>query len=744
MKLSFRTILPIILISALLILLNGCIPTTTPTPGATTGGTITGIFETPEACCIANRDHTEGWVPLVNATVSVIDSKDVTHTTKTDSDGKYWLTDVAPGIYYVITACCECEDGEGVYKDVVEEELKEGDTYDAGIADCESSALGLMVDYLLSGDVFVGEDCNDYCNCFDEESQIYALLVTTGVKLRVAAVNLQNPITEPLEKIRANADFQGFVVELCDLLEACCVEPGVTLVPPPGPPPTDPCVGHSAPEITTLLPLQATAGQEYTGTVSATDVDNDALTFSLTLHPTGMSIHPDTGKITWTPGCEQICECLQLAEMGRTEEPNGGCIPNIVTVKVTDACHSAEKTFCIEVTNNEPVLDLKDKEVTAPDTFIYDVSADASDAEGDILNYYLVAPPAGMTIGLTTGVITWAVVCDDADCTSNTFAAAIVPCIPKDYLIEVKVTDACHPDGVVDTFTLTVKPCEYELTVLVNPSGKGTPNGAGTYPQNSIAPISVTDLELEYEFVDWTGDAVLGSTIVNSNTVLMDADKIVTANLRWHEVYEPFCRFAFEDLPILPYAENDWDYNDWVGDVDIKCQYLGEGLEEITFTVTHEHDGAGLDSEVWFKIPANTFSSTGTYVLNGGASTAFDNTIVNDFKFISSVELLSGGETFTLVITFGSPFSFTCSPFVVSDIFGKSIFFQAYLHVLDNPVYGVPDYVASATDPRRLAVPGSWTYPDEGDPIWDDYAKVTGSSSAGPNFNLEDGTWTTP
>ena len=238
MKLSFRTILPIILISALLILLNGCIPTTTPTPGATTGGTITGIFETPEACCIANRDHTEGWVPLVNATVSVIDSKDVTHTTKTDSDGKYWLTDVAPGIYYVITACCECEDGEGVYKDVVEEELKEGDTYDAGIADCESSALGLMVDYLLSGDVFVGEDCNDYCNCFDEESQIYALLVTTGVKLRVAAVNLQNPITEPLEKIRANADFQGFVVELCDFLEACCVEPGVTLVPPPGPPPT--------------------------------------------------------------------------------------------------------------------------------------------------------------------------------------------------------------------------------------------------------------------------------------------------------------------------------------------------------------------------------------------------------------------------------------------------------------------------------------------------------------------------
>jgi len=238
MKLSTKIILPIILISALLILLSGCAPTT-PSPGATTttGGTITGIFETPEACCMGNRDHTEGWVPLVNATVSVIDVKGVTHTTKTDSDGKYWLTDVAPGIYYVITACCECEDGEGVYKDVVEEELKEGDTYDAGIADCESSALGLMVDFLLSGDVFEAEDCNCYCNCFDEESQIYASLVYTGVKLRAAAINLQSIPSKPLDAIRANADFQAFLPELCDLLEACCVEPGVTPVPPPPIPP---------------------------------------------------------------------------------------------------------------------------------------------------------------------------------------------------------------------------------------------------------------------------------------------------------------------------------------------------------------------------------------------------------------------------------------------------------------------------------------------------------------------------
>jgi len=638
MKLSFKILLPMILISALLILLVGCTPTA-PSPGATTttGGTITGIFETPEACCIANRDHTEGWVPLVNATVSVIDSKDVTHTTKTDSDGKYWLTDVAPGIYYVITACCECEDGEGVYKDVLEEALEEGETYDAGIADCESSALGLIIDYLLSGDVFEAEDCNCYCNCFDEESQIYASLVTTGVKLRAAAINLQNIPSKPLDAVRANADFQGFVVELCDLLEACCVEPAAT---PPPPPPPPPCLGHTAPYNIVLDTLEATAGQQYSGTVSADDDDGDTLTFSWTtgfVPPAGMTLDQVTGDITWTPGCDDACDCEQTAQVD---------------------------------------------------------------------------------------VVTFATVVD------------LEPCSP----IKVTVSDDC--DSADAEFCIEVNPCEYLLTVLVNPSGKGTPSGAGTYPQNSTASISVSGLETGYVFVDWTGDTVADPNSA-STTILMDADKTVTANLRWHEVYEPFCRFAFEDLPITPYDANDWDYNDWVGNVDIDCQYYGADLlEKITFTVTHENDGAGRNAEVWFKIPADTFSSLGNYVLNGGSSTAFDDTSDNDFQFISSVEALTVGDEFTLEIVFDTPFSFTCSPFAVSDIFGKGIFFQPYLHVLATSAYDVPNYGANDADPRRLAVPGSWTRPGENIAIWSVYANVNGSSTAGPDFSLEDGTWT--
>jgi hypothetical protein len=440
MKLSTKIFLPILLISALLILLSGCIPTTTPSPGVTTeGGTITGIFEVPEACCYSNRDHTEGWVPLVDATVSVIDSKGVTHTTKTDSDGKYWLTDVAPGIYYVVTACCACEDMEGVYKDVVEE-LKEGETYDAGIADCESTALGLMVDFLLSGDVYVDEDCNYYCNCFDEDSQIYASLVTTGVKLRALAINLQSIPEKPLEEIKANADFQEFVVELCDLLEACCVEPGVTPIPPP-PPPPDPCLGNTAPVVDSLTPLVAVVGTEYSGLAAAHDANvGDTLTFSLVapILP-GMDIDGSTGAISgWTPVCADI--------------------PSVnVIVKITDNCEASDQqTFAITVssTNAAPVI------TSTPGTtaevgvlYTYQIVATDTDCWPDI-TYSLVSGPSGMTFD-GTDTINWTPTCEGAG----------------DNEVTVRATDN-YPESTDQTFTITVPECEpctlLELTIFTN------------------------------------------------------------------------------------------------------------------------------------------------------------------------------------------------------------------------------------------------------------------------------------
>ena len=55
------------------------------------------------------------------------------------------------------------------------------------------------------------------------------------------------------------------------------------------------------PVITSFPGLSVTTGAAYSYTVTATDPDNDAVTFSLVTKPVGMTINETTGVVTWTP-----------------------------------------------------------------------------------------------------------------------------------------------------------------------------------------------------------------------------------------------------------------------------------------------------------------------------------------------------------------------------------------------------------------------------------------------------------
>jgi hypothetical protein len=55
------------------------------------------------------------------------------------------------------------------------------------------------------------------------------------------------------------------------------------------------------PAITSTAVTSATKGQPYSYDVNATDSDGDALVYSLTTKPSGMTINSSTGLITWTP-----------------------------------------------------------------------------------------------------------------------------------------------------------------------------------------------------------------------------------------------------------------------------------------------------------------------------------------------------------------------------------------------------------------------------------------------------------
>ena len=151
MKLSTKIILPIILISALLILLNGCSGTVPDDSPGYTPGSITGRIMVPSQCADCLTDGPclpkgisdfipTHWVSAEEAIVTIIP-----HATLTDEDGYYTLTNVEPGVYYVITATYK----NLVLKDVVEPDgVEAGKLYDAGTANCESTALGLYVEYL--------------------------------------------------------------------------------------------------------------------------------------------------------------------------------------------------------------------------------------------------------------------------------------------------------------------------------------------------------------------------------------------------------------------------------------------------------------------------------------------------------------------------------------------------------------------------------------------------------------------
>ena len=201
----------------------------------------------------------------------------------------------------------------------------------------------------------------------------------------------------------------------------------------------------------------------------------------------------------------------------------------------------------------------------------------------------------------------------------------------------------------------------------------------------------------------------------------------------WTE--EDGLRVAFEDLPEIR-ACNDWDYNDWVGDINIVYNLLGpDKLTGIDFTITHVEYIASYSHEFHLIIPDGGVG--GVYELNGSGViplVAGD----NDITIILDTSTNSG--PYSLDIDYNSPFvdfDYNSYKFDPVNIHGEGLFFGPYLKVLDTPEnIGEPDI-------RVLTVPLGWKYSVGGVPIWDVYTEV--GSAAGPTCPypvfLIPGTW---
>ncbi|WP_337175299.1 putative Ig domain-containing protein [Paludisphaera sp.] len=156
----------------------------------------------------------------------------------------------------------------------------------------------------------------------------------------------------------------------------------VAIVPPPNRPPV----------FASLPRTDATIGARYEYAAAALDPDFDALTFSLVAGPAGMTVHPATGVVSWTPRAGQQAEVVLRVRDGR-----GGEADQSFTLCVLQAPGNHAPVIV-----SRPVVSL-----TGANPWSYSYLVQAVDPDGDTLAYSLSQSPAGMTIDPRSGAIAW-------------------------------------------------------------------------------------------------------------------------------------------------------------------------------------------------------------------------------------------------------------------------------------------------------------------------------------------------
>ena len=144
---------------------------------------------------------------------------------------------------------------------------------------------------------------------------------------------------------------------------------------------------NTPPQIGSAPPGTGTVGLEYRYAIQATDADGDALSYTLLQGPAGMTVDAG-GVLTWIP-----------AAAGERS----------VRIRVGDGQSFVEQGWTLRISgpvqNTPPAVDSVPP-MSAKVGFEYRYAIQASDADGDTLNYTLLDGPAGMTVS-AAGVVSW-------------------------------------------------------------------------------------------------------------------------------------------------------------------------------------------------------------------------------------------------------------------------------------------------------------------------------------------------
>ncbi|MFA5795511.1 MAG: putative Ig domain-containing protein [Candidatus Brocadiia bacterium] len=220
--------------------------------------------------------------------------------------------------------------------------------------------------------------------------------------------------------------------------------------------------------------------QLLTFTLSATDPDGDAITYSATNLPAGASLNATTGTFAWTPDYTQA-----------------GSYTVTFTASAKGLSDSKTVTITVNNVDRAPVLASPGNK-TVDENQLLTFTLSAADPDGDAITYSMTPVPTGVTLNATTGVFSW---------TPNYTQSG-------SYEVTLKAT----ANSLVDTKTITIIVNNVDRApVLVSPGNQSvdenqllTFNLSATDPDGdvitySMAPVP-TGAVLNAGVFTWTPD----------------------------------------------------------------------------------------------------------------------------------------------------------------------------------------------------------------------------------------------
>lgn len=249
----------------------------------------------------------------------------------------------------------------------------------------------------------------------------------------------------------------------------------------------------------------------------------------------------------------------------------------------------------------------------------------------------------------------------------------------------------------------------------------------------------------------------LGSLFI---IIIFSLSGISVSYAHWEEILDIFAdmettewdvkdcniKVAYEDLRIN--NGNDWDYNDFVINISTTGSYIKDELTELIFNFEALARGAAYKHDLYMKIPAGTFGTDGAYTITYyNTDGSYNSSIIGNFDDISDLILTifpntwdalppTAGHSFCAnvidctgrypgrktIVTINFSGYFSVNNINLGDYTldfigtnGLNLFFNPYLSVRNTGEN------INIGDPRFIAVPQNWIWPQETVRIWNVY-----------------------